>query len=376
MTTEARNSSVITVLGAGNGGCAVAGSLALQGYSVNLFNRSISRLAPLQALGGVEVTGVDRTGFAQLNKITTNLEDAIQQARLLILVIPTTAIPQYAEWLAPFLLPEHIVLLNPGHTGGGLYLAQMLYSNGLKTLPPIGETATLSHASRMTSPSTVDVRLIVRNLPFSVFPARYTTTLHEQLQPYFPDFLPSKNVLETALMNINSVQHPAQALCNAGWLEHSGGSYLFYFEGTTPAIGRVIDAIDHERLLINDKLGFPLLSFAELFFRFGFTTEDGLVGGNAYSALQNSLANRWTQGPKTGLDHRYIHEDVGHGLVPMAELASSLNLDTPHMNALITLACTMNKVDYRKEGLTMSKLGLAGLAQDQINDLLWGGFGR
>ena len=58
------------------------------------------------------------------------------------------------------------------------------------------------------------------------------------------------------------------------------------------------------------------------------------------------------------LDHRYIREDIGYGLVPMAEIGRLLGIKTPVMDALITLASTALGVDFRVEGLTLEKMGL------------------
>ena len=40
---------------------------------------------------------------------------------------------------------------------------------------------------------------------------------------------------------------------------------------------------------------------------------------NPYMACQQSYANQFIQAPPS-LDHRYMHEDIGSGLLPIAEL--------------------------------------------------------
>ena len=47
----------ICVLGAGHGGMAMAGHLAMAGYQVNLYNRSEERLEPVRLMGGIELSG-------------------------------------------------------------------------------------------------------------------------------------------------------------------------------------------------------------------------------------------------------------------------------------------------------------------------------
>src|ERR687888_516619 len=46
-------SDAITIIGAGNGGCAAAADLTLRGWEVTLYNRTEARLEPLRQIGGV-----------------------------------------------------------------------------------------------------------------------------------------------------------------------------------------------------------------------------------------------------------------------------------------------------------------------------------
>src|SRR4029079_11862147 len=79
---------------------------------------------------------------------------------------------------------------------------------------------------------------------------------------------------------------------------------------------------------------------------------------SAYQAIHQSEPNKTIKAPPS-LDHRYIKEDVGYGLVPMAEIGKLLGVRTPVMEALITLASTALGLDFRTEGLTLEKMGLA-----------------
>jgi len=181
------------------------------------------------------------------------------------------------------------------------------------------------------------------------------------------------NVLETGFSNINAIMHPAGMLGNAGWIEKSGGDFLYYREGITPAIGAWIDALDRERLAIVDLLGFQPLRFVDIFHQAGLTTAEARDSGSAYQAIHNSEANFTIKSPPA-LDHRYVREDVGYGLVPMAEIGKLLGVKTPVMDALITLASTALNVDFLKEGLTVEKMGLAGVASASLPKILAEGF--
>jgi opine dehydrogenase len=75
--------------------------------------------------------------------------------------------------------------------------------------------------------------------------------------------------------------------------------------------------------------------------------------------------NRTIKAPPC-LDHRYIHEDVGYGLVPMAALGRLAGVATPTMDALVQLVSVALGVDYARDGLTLERLGLAGKSPAEL----------
>jgi opine dehydrogenase len=194
-----------------------------------------------------------------------------------------------------------------------------------------------------------------------------------EIKSVFPNVVPAANVMETGFANINAIMHPAGMLGNAGWIEKSGGEFLYYREGITPAIGAWIDAIDRERLEIVRRLGLPPLRFVDIFHQAGLTTAEARDTGSAYQAIHNSEANFTIKAPPS-LDHRYIREDVGYGLVPMAEVGKLLGFKTPVMDALITLASTALGCDFRADGLTLVKMGLDGVSAEHLPVILADGF--
>ena len=360
-------SNAVAVLGAGNGGCALSADLALRGFEVRLFNRSADRLDPIREAGGIAVDGVVE-GFGKPSMITGDLAEAVRGAQVIVLTVPTTALPYYAEPIADLLTQEQTVWLDPGHMGGALYLAAELRRRGRDRAPRICESVTLSHASRMTGPASVRIFNIVPNLLVAALPAAAIDDCLAQLNTLVPDHLrPATSVFETGLLDLNAVEHPAQALCNAGWLEHTKGDYYFYYEGTTPSVGRVIDAVDRERLALAQALHVPTKSFVDYFHQIGFTTAEAAQTGSAYQAIQHSEPNRLVKGPPS-LDNRYVHEDVGWGLVPWIELAELFDIAVPTMSALTHLASVMNGIDYRTAGLTLERMGLKGYSAAQVLD--------
>lgn len=363
----------IAILGAGNGGCAAAADLTLRGFQVRLFSRSESTMVKLGKLGEIELVEGRVSKKAAPFFMSPHLPPVVQGVDLIVIATPSVGHEYLAKNLANYLTDGQRILLNPGHTGGSLHFANLLRTLGCKADVQLCETVTLTYICRMPRFGRVEVYRRTTNLRCAAFPGKYTANLVSKIQQVFPNVIPAVNVLETGFSNINAIMHPAGMLGNAGWIEKSGGDFLWYREGITPSIGAWIDAVDAERIEIVRRLGLKPLRFVDIFHQAGLTTAEARDTGSAYQAIHNSEANFTIKSPPS-LDHRYIREDVGYGLVPMAEIGKLLGVKTPVMNALITLASTALGVDFRKEGLTLEKMGLAGVTADRLASVLENGF--
>src|SRR5262249_17157492 len=76
-------------------------------------------------------------------------------------------------------------------------------------------------------------------------------------------------------------------------------------------------------------------------------------------AIQHSDVIRPMRSPPR-LDHRYLHEDVGWGLVPWMHLATATGSPAPTITALTHLAGGINGIDYPRQGLTLERIRRAG----------------
>ena len=70
------------------------------------------------------------------------------------------------------------------------------------------------------------------------------------------------------------------------------------------------------------------------------------------------------------LDHRYLNEDVGYGLVFMARLARQVGVETPTMDAIIQITSVLMDRDYAAEARrTPESLGIAGRSAEELRGL-------
>ena len=348
----------VTILGAGHGGCACAVDLTLNGFDVILCSAyAPSHIKPILGKHGLEYSGKLGEGFVRL-KATTNLEEAVKEADIVIIVTPASIHENYARLLAPILKKlnkEQLILLNGSATGGALFVSKILKEMGVSDKGiVVCETDILNYACRLQNPTSVKVYHKVQHRLFSGFPSKYNNDIYDRIKEIFPELELAENVLQTSLSNINAILHPPGMILNAGWIEHTSGSFLFYSQGVTNAIARTMDYIDKERVRIVQKLGLKTETLPELFYRYGFTSS---VLDSSNQAIKSSNTIQLIQSPDK-LDHRYLLEDVGYDLVPMAHIAQLLDLQTQTIDSLINLACILNNVNHRDAGLNSEKLGI------------------
>jgi len=355
--------SQVAVIGAGNVGCALAAHLTLRGMDVRLCNRTAPRLDEVREAGGITLTGLVE-GFAPIALLTTSMQEAVRGADVVAVTVPTPALPHYAAALTETTTEDQLIWLDPGHSGGALYLGAE-FRRSAKKRPLICQLSTASHASRPAGPAAVNVFALTAP-SLAAFPSRDLDECHGRVDALMPgQFGTSGSVLELDLQNVNAVLHPAQMVCNASWIEATGGDFLIYREGSGPATARIIEAVDAERMALADRLGVPTLSLVDALARAGYTSVEAARTGSVYEALQAGKPISRVKAPPT-LDHRYIHEDVGWGLVQWVHLASVAKVPVPAMEAVTTLAGALTGLDYRSDGLTLERMGLISMGADDI----------
>jgi opine dehydrogenase len=139
-----------------------------------------------------------------------------------------------------------------------------------------------------------------------------------------------------------------------------------------------MQSMDDERIAVlralNEKAGLNMrvMTFIEYFYEAGLTSEAALRSGDMYQALRESEPNKPIKAPDS-LDHRYVNEDVGFGLVPLVEIGRWVGVDMPSTEALIHLGCVMRQRDYWTEGLTLEKMGLDRVPVKRLGEYLWEG---
>ncbi len=350
----------IAVLGAGHGGTTMAAHLSGMGHSVRLYDKFFPAVEGIAAARSVSLKGALGESRAVLDYAGTDLREAAAGAEIVMVVTPAFAHRDIAENLAPFLRDETLTVLHPGRTGGALEFFRTVTSLFPKKRPFIAEAQTLLYACRRTGPAEATVYGVKKEVSFAAFPASRNAGAAAALKGIFPFFRPVSSVLETSLLNIGAIFHPAPTLLNAARIEDTGGAFEHYRQGISPAVARVLERIDGERVEIARTLGVPTRTTVEWL-----GDVYGVEGKDLYTAVQANPVYAGIKAPPS-LDARYITEDVPMSLVPLAEFGRLAGVPTPAMNAVIDLANIVHGRDYRRDGRTLERMGVGGLGPAEL----------
>ena len=358
----------IAVLGSGAGGTAVAFDWSAHGHEVFLFDidRFPVNVRHIAETGGIEAEG-ELEGKVPVAWAGHDIETAMKGADIVFLVGPAFATRPMAAACAPYLESGQEVIVCPGSTGGALAFKDEAGLDVASDDIRVSETSTLPYAVRLTEPGHIKVFLKLTGGYFlATLPGRHTQQTLEILREVYPGLEPARNVLQTTLQNANPVIHPVVTLLNSAQIERTGDDFLFYEHGVTPAVGRLIEAVDEERIAIGEALGIEVVPDPELGIRQGYMNdtsyEDGYRTAPGFRGIK----------AQASLDHRYLNEDVGYGLVFLSALGRQVGVQTPIMDSVIALTSRLMKRDYRAEGpRTPQKLGIGGLEAEALEKLLY-----
>ncbi|HLR21825.1 MAG TPA: NAD/NADP octopine/nopaline dehydrogenase family protein [Tissierellaceae bacterium] len=347
------------VIGAGNGGLAMAGYLAMTGYKVNLYNRTLEKISSLMKNPTIYLSG-EETGVGVLNKVTNNIEEAIRDVDVIMVTIPAVGHNYIAKEMVPYLKDGQIIILNPGRTGGALEVYETLLRERKRNNIIVGEAQTFIYAARGIDYNKAHIYKSKKEVSLATIPATKTNYVLDLINDAYPQFIPATDVLETSINNYGAIFHPAPTLFNSGHIER-GTPFEYYIEGITPSIGNFLEKMDRERIELGKLLQINTVSAVDWLYE-----SYGAKGDTIYEAIQNNPAYKGLLAPE-GLSIRYIHEDIPHSLVPMESMANALGLETPAITTIINMAEIMTNKDFRKIGRTADKLGLKDLTIGEMH---------
>jgi opine dehydrogenase len=357
----------IAVLGGGNGSYAAAADLSEAGHEVRFWRRDREALRPVLETRTITVSDFAGRRVVHVPLPTTDLAEAVRGAELIVAPTPAFAQQDLAAAIAPHLTDGQVVFLPPG-TFGSYLIAKIVRDCGCGAEVIFAETGTLPWLTRKHGPAEVTITTRATRLPTGVFPAKHSKSALTAIEQAFPGAIEMvEDALSGALMNAGPIIHPPLIVMNAGPIEHFE-RWDIHKEGTQPAIRRVHDALDAERIAIREQLGYapPHFPLAD-----HYKTSNWMYGKLAHDKLVDSGDWHEHLDLKT---HRYLREDVGLGLAFLVSVGEWAGVPVPVAAGLLEIAAAASGNDFRRTGRTLESLGLAQQTRASLRALLHYGF--
>jgi opine dehydrogenase len=347
----------------------MAANLALAGHEVLLWEHPgfAQTIEPIRESLTIHLDGAALTGGAKLSGVTTDAAEALAWSEILVCSVPSYAQQPFLEHLLPHLKPGHILAWLPGNLGA-LATAKALREAGASGVI-VAESDTAPYVCRKSGPDRAVIWGTVSGLGIGVHPASQTGEALPVLQALFPGAVAYRSALEAGVSALNPVVHPPGVLMNAGRIERSRGEFWFYEEGVTPTVVRVIESVDRERLALGTALGLTLTPVAAAFHRAGFGPS-----GDLWATINGSRMLTALRAPGQ-VDTRWLSEDIPFGLATWALLGDRLGVETPTMDALVTLASAALNREFAREARGLDTLDLAAMDEAQLRAVAAGNAG-
>src|SRR5207249_11798487 len=116
-----------------------------------------------------------------------------------------------------------------------------------------------------------------------------------------------------------------------------GEAYKFYADGVTPAVARLYQAINAERVAVALAYGVEVPNLEDWFERVYGVRGAGL-DETCRLLTTNSDGPYQATGTPSSWQHKYVAEDVPTGLIPISEFGKAVGVPTPAIDAVIELA--------------------------------------
>ena len=358
----------IAVIGGGHGCYAAAASLTENGHNVSLWRRNSEALKKVQNTNSIKLTDYKGTRSIKLKKVSTNLSDVMQGAKLIVLPLPCHTQISLAEQLAPLWQDGQVGYLPPG-TFGGYIFAKAAREIGNKSNIIFGETGTLPYLARKQSDDHVRISVYATRLPTGLFPLKDAERGFNVIKKAFPAAEIITDLLDGALMNAGPIIHPPVIIMNAGPLQHFD-EWDIHNEGTQIAIRNVTDQLDSERILLRQALNYKAPHFP-LKNHYNDDEDEWMYGNSSHQKLTDSGDWREHIDLET---HRYMIEDIAHGLTFLCSLGRWINQPMPISEGLLSIGSAIVRSDLYKNGRSLENLGLVKQDFKGLKELLLKGF--
>lgn len=354
MMNDGRDAMRVTVIGAGNGGLALAGDLALKGIVVRLYEHPdlASDFAPVREAHRIAVVdGADGSErAAALECATHDLDEALDGAEFVNVIVPVSVQERFFAELLPRLGRGRPLVLWAGRFGS---LRFRKLAGAARDGHPVIEVNTLPYGCRRIGPTSVRIAFRAIKAYAAGAPREGARAVLGRLRSHFPVLVEVDALLEAALRNSGTPMLGVGAMLNVGGIESAAGQFALFRDGMTPGVRQAIRGVHGEIIAVAKAWGIVIAPYDDAVYDHATSIE----GANFRDAKGGYDGFRLLTGPDQ-MYHRYTVENIRYGFALIAALGRRKDVTTPLLDGFVALANAVCGPEFAKLGWTPDDLDL------------------
>ena len=338
----------VGIAGAGSIAMGTAALLHCNGHDPMLWSPSGKGTAALAGGGKLIANGAIDAAFRP--RVAVDAQELVRDNDVLVLALPAYGHKAVMDAMAPHVRNAQHVIISSHASLGAICLMQLLARRGVTA--PVTAWGTTAVTARRRSGSEVRINTVRRLIDLCTVPDSRTQEGLALCRRLFGDrFQPRDGLLAISLSNLNPQNHMGIALGNMTRMER--GETWSQGRNVTPNVGRLLEALDQERLAIASALE---LDVRTVFEHFHLSYHVPIASISEMNQQMHARGIGGT-GPATA-NSRYVIEDVPYGLVVTAALGELAGRPARLHDAGTRILSAMYGRDFAAENELLNALDL------------------
>lgn len=348
----------IGIAGAGSIAFGTAALVAGNGHDPMLWSPSGTGTAALA--DGSPLTAEGALNAVLTPRIAVSARQLAEENDCLMIALPAYGHRPVMDALAPQVRDGQHVIISSHASLGAIYLSQQLVARGVRA--PVTAWGTTATTGRRQSSTRVRVNTVRELIDLCTLPEDRSGDALTLCQQLFGDrFRPREGLLAISLSNLNPQNHMGIALGNMTRMER--GEDWSQGQNVTPNIGRLLEALDAERLAIAEALGVEVRTIFE---HFHLSFHVPVASVSEMNQEMHTVGNGGA-GPATA-NSRYVTEDVPYGLALTVALGRMAGRPALLHEAGIHIFSAMYGRDFIAENALLDAIDLSGHTLDDLKE--------
>ena len=341
----------IAVIGAGGTGVALSAILASKGHEVYLTDNLNQTVVEAAQEAGVLRTKGTKVCEGRPALVTSNIEEAVRCAELIVCCTISNRDEEIARTLAPVVTKEQAVLVGAGN--GATIVYHKIFEEAGKGDVLTAETAGNFFPARVTGAGESTIGLPLAPKGVTSFPPQRAAEAAERFAEVW-ELNPYGSMMDALFNGPNLICHSAGCILNASAISRSGGKFCLFTDGLSEGFLNVTDALWEEKARVYEAMGCKPSPAPR-----------GMLAGVMDVQNEDYRYFRLMDGPGS-LEHRYITEDVPYLTCFFVSVAHAAGVKVPLFEGVVGLLSAAAGRDFTAEGRTLENLGWGCLSREEL----------